>query len=54
LAIGDTFWLGLAATLVALVVVTIGLRDVPLLGRGEVGGPSDEVAGDVLPTAFAG
>ncbi len=54
LAIGDTFWLGLAATLVALVVVTIGLRDVPLLGRGEVGGPSDELAGDVLPTAFAG
>jgi EmrB/QacA subfamily drug resistance transporter len=54
LAIGDTFWLGLAATLVALVVVTIGLRDVPLLGRGEVGGPSDELAGDILPTAFAG
>ena len=29
-AIGDTFWLGLAATLLALVVVSVGLRDVPL------------------------
>ena len=54
LAIGDTFWFGLAATLVALVVVTIGLRDVPLLGRGEVVGSSEELAGEVLPTAFAG
>jgi MFS family permease len=54
LAIGDTFWLGLAATLVALVVVTIGLRDVPLLGRSEVGGPSEELTGEILPTAFAG
>ena len=54
LAIGDTFWFGLAATLVALVVVTIGLRDVPLLGRGEVAGSSEELAGEVLPTAFAG
>ena len=54
LAIGDTFWIGLAATMVALVVVTIGLRDVPLLGRGEVAGSSDELAGEVLPTAFAG
>ena len=54
LAIGDTFWFGLAATLVALVVVTIGLRDVPLLGRGEVAGSSEELAGEVLPTVFAG
>ena len=54
LAIGDTFWIGLAATMVALVVVTIGLRDVPLLGRGEVAGSSEELAGEVLPTAFAG
>ena len=54
LAIGDTFWFGLAATLVALVVVTIGLRDVPLLGRGEVVGSSEELAGEVPPTAFAG
>jgi EmrB/QacA subfamily drug resistance transporter len=54
LAIGDTFWFGLAATMVALVVVTIGLRDVPLLGRGEVAGSSEELAGEVLPTVFAG
>jgi len=33
LAIADTFWLALAATLVALLVVTVGLRDVRLLGR---------------------
>jgi EmrB/QacA subfamily drug resistance transporter len=51
-AIGDTFWLGLVATLVALVVVTIGLRDVPLLGRGEVAGDGAEVAGEMLPTAL--
>ena len=51
-AIGDTFWLGLGATLVALVVVTIGLRDVPLLGRGETAGPGEELAGEVLPQAF--
>ena len=51
-AIGDTFWLGLVATLVALVVVTIGLRDVPLLGRGEVADDGAEVAGEMLPTAL--
>ncbi len=51
-AIGDTFWLGLGATLVALVVVTIGLRDVPLLGRGESAGPGEELAGEMLPQAF--
>ena len=33
LAIADTFWLALAATFVALLVVTLGLRDVRLLGR---------------------
>jgi hypothetical protein len=32
LAIADTFWFGLAVTLVALVVVAVGLRDVPLPG----------------------
>ncbi|HZW00930.1 MAG TPA: MDR family MFS transporter [Candidatus Deferrimicrobium sp.] len=53
-AIGDTFWLGLAATLVALVVVTIGLRDVPLLGRGEAAGTGEELEGQILPAALAG
>ena len=32
LAIADTFWFGLVVTMVALVVVTVGLRDVPLPG----------------------
>jgi EmrB/QacA subfamily drug resistance transporter len=53
-AIGDTFWLGLAATLVALVVVTVGLRDVPLLDRGAAAGSGEEVAGETLPNAAAG
>lgn len=51
-AVGDTFWVGFAATLVALVVVTIGLRDAPLLGRGETAGPAEELASEVLPQAF--
>ena len=51
-AVGDTFWVGFAATLVALVVVTIGLRDAPLLGRGETAGPAEELAAEVLPQAF--
>ena len=54
LAIGDTFWIGLVATLVALVVVTIGLRDMPLLGRSDIAGEDAELAGEMLPTAFAG
>ena len=32
LAIADTFWLGLVTTLVALGVVVVGLREVPLRG----------------------
>jgi hypothetical protein len=32
LAIADTFWFGLGTTLVALAVVVIGLREVPLRG----------------------
>jgi len=42
LAIADTFWLGLAATLVALIVVTLGLRDVELPGRVGARVPSEE------------
>ncbi len=38
LAIADTFWFGLGTTLVALVVVTVGLRDMPLLGRARAEG----------------
>ena len=30
LAIGDTFWIGLVVTLVALVLLAVGLRDIPL------------------------
>ncbi len=34
LAIADTFWFGLAATVIALVVVTLALKDQPLPGDG--------------------
>jgi hypothetical protein len=47
LAIADTFWLALAATLVALAVVVVGLRDVQLAGRS-AGQPSEAREG--LPT----
>ncbi len=50
-AIGDTFWLGLAATLIALLVVAVGLRDVPLPGRAGRAGPDDDPGGAV---AFPG
>lgn len=53
-AIGDTFWFGLAATLVALVIMTIWLRDAPLLGRGEVAEPTEGAMRDLAPEAFAG
>jgi hypothetical protein len=53
-AIGDTFWLGFAATLVALLVVTVGLRDVPLLGRSSVREPGGDSEQDLAPPAFAG
>jgi EmrB/QacA subfamily drug resistance transporter len=53
LAIADTFWLGVGATLVALVVVTIGLRDVPLLGRGSPALAGEQRVPDA-PMAFGG
>ncbi|MEA2026605.1 MAG: MFS transporter, partial [Chloroflexota bacterium] len=34
LAVADTFWIGLIATVIALVVVAIGLRDIPLRSHG--------------------
>jgi EmrB/QacA subfamily drug resistance transporter len=52
LAVADAFWLGLMATFIALIVVTIGLRDVPLRGMGDA--PADaahtgaEAIGDAL------
>ena len=49
LAIANTFWVGLAVTLVALVVVTFGLQDKPI---SHVGG--DEASdGEVVPPAVA-
>jgi EmrB/QacA subfamily drug resistance transporter len=46
LAIANTFWVGLIATLIALVVVAIGLRDTPLRTHGldpvEAGDEDDE------------
>jgi EmrB/QacA subfamily drug resistance transporter len=53
-AIGDTFWLGLAATLLALVVVTIGLRDVPLSGLSSAKEAGDEGLPEAPPMAFGG
>jgi EmrB/QacA subfamily drug resistance transporter len=44
-AIADTFWIGLAATLLALLVVSVGLRDMPLLGQPGRSGPADDPAG---------
>jgi EmrB/QacA subfamily drug resistance transporter len=51
-AIGDAFWFGLAATLVALIVVTVGLRDVPLLDREAPAGSGVEGARETLPEAL--
>jgi EmrB/QacA subfamily drug resistance transporter len=44
-AVADTFWIGLAATLLALLVVSVGLRDMPLLGHTGRSGPADDPAG---------
>jgi EmrB/QacA subfamily drug resistance transporter len=52
-AIGDTFWVGLAATLLALLVVAVGLRDVPLLSRGPAVDVEEGVEPDPAPMAFA-
>ncbi len=45
LAITDTFWFGLAATIVALAVVTVALKDQPLRQENPVI-PADGGAGD--------
>jgi EmrB/QacA subfamily drug resistance transporter len=39
-AIADTFWLGFIVTLVALVLVAVGLRDTPLPGSGSADRPA--------------
>jgi EmrB/QacA subfamily drug resistance transporter len=51
LAIGDTFWIGLAVTLVALVVVGIGLADRPIRHFGEM--PAGRDAGPRVPPVVA-
>jgi EmrB/QacA subfamily drug resistance transporter len=51
LAIADTFWLALATTLIALAVVVVGLREVPLRGFSRTpvpDGASNETAGGRL------
>ena len=40
LAVADTFWFGLGTTLVALVVVAVGLKEVQLRGRANEPAPS--------------
>jgi EmrB/QacA subfamily drug resistance transporter len=44
LAIANTFWIGLAVTLVALVVVTLGLQDKPIRHLDEAEAPASEAA----------
>jgi hypothetical protein len=54
LAVADTFWIGLVATLVAMVVMAVGLQDKRLRHRSEtteIG--SDELATQVPPPAVA-
>ncbi len=53
-AIGSAFWIGLAATLLALLVVVVGLRDVPLRGWSGGAGMGDEAEGDApaMPVAM--
>ena len=49
LAIGDTFWIGLVVTLVALVLLAVGLRDIPLRQVDE----PEEADSQVPPPAVA-
>jgi MFS family permease len=52
LAVGDTFWIGLAVSLVALAVVGFGLADRPIRFLGEAGA-EDEAEPQVPPPALA-
>ena len=47
--IGDTFWIGLVVTLVALVLIAVGLRDIPLRQLDE----PEEADSQVPPPAVA-
>jgi len=55
LAIADTFWIGLVATIVALAVVAVGLRDIPLRSHGldpvAPGGEDDEPVAQLVNVA---
>jgi EmrB/QacA subfamily drug resistance transporter len=53
LAVADTFWFGLGTTLVALVVVAVGLKEVPLRGRAPGRAPAAPEA-TMRPEAPAG
>jgi hypothetical protein len=53
-AIASTFWVGLAATLVALVIVAIGLRDLPFLSSAAARAGAPDASGpQVHPSASA-
>jgi len=41
LAVADTFWIGLVATLIAMVVVAVGLRDEPFKGPEDPDGTAE-------------
>ena len=49
LAVADTFWIGLAVTLVAMAVVTLGLQDKPIRSLRSAG---EEVAGSEVGQAI--
>jgi hypothetical protein len=54
LAVADTFWFGLGTTLIALAVVVVGLREVPLRGISRTPaseGASADAAGGRLAEA---
>ncbi len=53
LAVADTFWVGLAVTLVALVVLAAGLRDIPIRHFGdasmsEAGAETGQAVGEII------
>jgi hypothetical protein len=52
LAIGDTFWIGLFVSLIALAVVGIGLADRPIRHLGEVA-PEERAEPQASPPALA-
>jgi len=55
LAIADTFWVGLAVTLLAMAVAAIGLKDLPIpsLGRADASERAEDVEATLPPPSLA-